>query len=155
MVEIFVGGITIADRDQARDLMEDAALNCRSAAMSGIGFGANYEGLLACDTLIKNGKYEDNSIHNEILHLISSTYFTIANTLYSTITDEDEAVKIVEDSIKNPELGPYNIRSKSFDGKVLSSIDTDICVLDTIGKIITIMATSNQFLLPTINTNVY
>ena len=50
---------------------------------------------------------------------------------------------------------PLNIRTKEFDGNVLSSIDTDIYVLDTISKIVTIMATSNQFLLPIINANIY
>lgn len=32
MIEIFVGGISISDRDSLRDLVEDAVLNCRSAA---------------------------------------------------------------------------------------------------------------------------
>ena len=50
---------------------------------------------------------------------------------------------------------PLNIRTEEFDVNVLSRINTDICVLDTISKIITIMATSNQFLLPIINANIY
>ena len=46
MVEIYIGGVTVADRDQARDLMEDAALNCRSAAISGIGYVQTLRDLL-------------------------------------------------------------------------------------------------------------
>lgn len=48
-----------------------------------------------------------------------------------------------------------NIRTKKFDGSVLSSIDTDICTIDTISKIVTIMATANQFLMSNINSNIY
>lgn len=155
MVEIFVGGITIADRDQARDLMEDAALNCRSAVKSGIGFGANYEGLYACNDLIENEKFENGSIYEEILKLIYDCYFELTTILYGTIKDDEEAKRLVKLSLNIPANGPYNLRTKSFDGKVLSSIDTDIYALDTISKIITIMATSNQFLLPMINANVY
>lgn len=156
MVEIYVGGITVADRDQARDLMEDAALNCRSAVASGIGFGANYEGLLACDMLIDDEEFIKDSVYDTILHMIYDAYLNIAELLYNTVTNDiDETNKFIKISLDNPEVGPYNLRTKSFDGKVLSSIDTDICALDTISKIITIMATSNQFLLPMINANVY
>ena len=42
-----------------------------------------------------------------------------------------------------------------YDGKVLTSIDTDISTINTISKIITIMATANKFILPTLNINKY
>ena len=48
-----------------------------------------------------------------------------------------------------------NIVTREYDGKVLTSIDTDICTINTISKIITIMATANQFILPTLNINKY
>ena len=48
-----------------------------------------------------------------------------------------------------------NVVTKSFDKSVLSSIDTDICIINTISKIVTIMATANQFVLPTLNINKY
>ena len=47
MVEIYIGGITVADRDAERDLLEDAVLNCRSAAINGVGYAANFEGYRA------------------------------------------------------------------------------------------------------------
>lgn len=154
MVEIYIGGITTADRDQARDLMEDAALNCRSAAKVGIGYAANFEGLYACKTLIDNGRYDNNSLYNNILEMIYRSYYEIVHLLYNSIyIDKEEADDMVHKSIDKGM--PLNIRNKEFDNKVLSSIDTDICVLDTISKIVTIMATSNQFLLPTVNINTY
>ena len=47
MVEYLVGGLAVSDRNSAKDLVEDAVLNCRSAAKNGVGFGASYEGYLA------------------------------------------------------------------------------------------------------------
>ena len=48
-----------------------------------------------------------------------------------------------------------NIVTKKFDKSVLSSIDTDVCTINTISKIVTIMATANQFILSTVNINKY
>ena len=153
MVEVYVGGVTIADRDQARDLMEDAALNCRSAAKSGVGYGANYEGLRACEELA-SAEWDDES--TSIINMIRLAYEEITKILYMTITNNEEmSEKYMLESLADYNKTPFNIRTKSFDGKVLSSIDTDICALDTISKIVTIMATSNQFILPTVNLNVY
>lgn len=153
MVEVYVGGVTIADRDQARDLMEDAALNCRSAAKSGVGYGANYEGLRACEELA-SAEWDDES--TSIINMIRLAYEEITKILYMTITNNEEmSEKYMLESLADYNKTPFNIRTKSFDAKVLSSIDTDICALDTISKIVTIMATSNQFILPTVNLNVY
>ena len=153
MVEIYVGGITVADRDQARDLMEDAVLNCRSASKNGFGFGANYEGLRAANIV---STCETNSeLENNIAREIFNAYKEISKILYlSVVNSEDEAREIIDLSIVSND-GPMNIRTKKFDGSVLSSIDTDICTIDTISKIVTIMATANQFLMSNINSNIY
>ena len=154
MVEVYIGGITVADRDQARDLMEDAALNCRSAAISGIGYGANFEGFFASANLKETDRYKNNKLYEDILNIIFDSYSEIVTLLYSSVyTDDLEISNVLAESLIH-EM-PLNIRTKEFDGNVLSSINTDICVLDTISKIITIMATSNQFLLPIINANIY
>ena len=50
---------------------------------------------------------------------------------------------------------PMNIRTEEFDGKVKSSIKSDIMVLETVGKIIGLMATCNQFVVPSPMHNVY
>jgi chaperonin GroEL (HSP60 family) len=153
MVEIYIGGITIADRDQARDLMEDAALNCRSAVKSGIGCAANFEGYYACKQLIDTDRYKNDKLSEDILGIIHRSYYELMELLYESRFSKEETKDII---INSGILGrPLNLRTKEFDNKVLTSIDTDICVLDTISKIITIMATSNQFLLPTVNVNNY
>ena len=49
----------------------------------------------------------------------------------------------------------YNIRTRSWESNVRSSIMSDIVILDTVSRIITMMATCNQFIVPTALHNVY
>jgi hypothetical protein len=55
MVDLHVGGIGVSDKKSLTDSVEDAVLNCRSAAIAGVGYGANYEGLYA--TTVLSSKY--------------------------------------------------------------------------------------------------
>lgn len=162
MVEVYIGGITVADRDQARDLMEDAVLNCRSASRNGVGFGANFEGLIASKYVatLENTKIIPNNdsnshIHELLCNIISESYEDIYRLLLLSRFDKNNINEIYNQSIKN--RLPIDLRNNDgcLSDKVLSSIDTDICVLDSISKIITIMATSNQMVLPILNTNLY
>ncbi|MBP5595714.1 MAG: hypothetical protein J6Y02_10055 [Pseudobutyrivibrio sp.] len=168
MVEIAIGGVTVADRDSRRDLLEDAVLNCRSAAQYGVGYGANFEGLLAalrsCGP--DNYKQPDIKLTRQVIettdlskvdtiHLaFAAAYIEISEMLYNTkYQDDAKAAETVTKSIEND--CPMNIRTEEFDHKVLSSIKSDIVVLDTLAQILTLMITSNQFLTPTFLTNLY
>ena len=159
MVEIYIGGVTVADRDADRDLMEDAVLSCRSAALSGVGYAANFEGLRAVSSLLKDiatGTDSDKTnLQCRITEAIYNAYMDVTRELYHSIGyDEMSVNSIIEKSLTEKNC-PMNIVTGYYDGKVLTSIDTDVCIIDTISKIITIMATSNQFLLPTLNANQY
>lgn len=151
MVEIYIGGVTVADRDAERDLMEDAVLNCRSAALNGVGYAANFEGLRASERVIRE---LSGTQYFDVALIIKEAYYDISEYLYNSIThNSDDSIDFMKKSL---EKGcPFNIITKEFDKKVLSSIDTDVCIIDTISKIVTIMATANQFILPTINVNNY
>lgn len=145
LVEYGVGGISIADRDSLKDLVEDAVLNCKSASIHGVGFGANYEGLLASLSLKDNSR-----IHN----IIYEAYKELSVILYQTcFKKKEDALFKVEESIRYQ--APYNLRTEVFDG-VFSSIDSDPVILDTISKIISLMFTCNQFLYPagTVNNHI-
>jgi hypothetical protein len=50
---------------------------------------------------------------------------------------------------------PYNMRTNDFDGKVKSSAESDYGILNAVTKIIGIMATCNQFIVPSYAHNVY
>lgn len=154
MIELFIGGITVSDRESKRDLVEDAVLNCRSAAANGVGFGANYEGYIASD--ISNYPTLSNK-EKSIMNVINSAYVDtiklLYSTIYSTIFDESKVEAIVK-GFKEFNC-PYNMTTNSFDKKVLTSINADINILDAIAKIITIMLTSNQAIVMTPNVNRY
>lgn len=144
MVEYLVGGVSISDRDSLRDLVEDAVKNCRSAADNGVGFGANFEGCLASNKLAND---------NYMISIISKCYRQLLLALYKTCFPEINANNYI---IASYTLEcPINLRTGEFDNNVLSSIESDIVVLETISKIITIMLTCNQFTVPDPAFNVY
>lgn len=137
MVEYLVGGVSMSDRDSVRDLVEDSVLNCRSASKNGVGFGANFEGLIA------SYKLKDTNKMHSIIH---EAYIELALALYSTCFSTDCMSRVT----RSIEAGmPVNLHTDKCDNKVVCSIDTDIVVLDAIAQIISLMFTSNQFLCPT------
>lgn len=150
MVEFFVGGVTDTDRDSLRDLVEDAVLNCRSAARHGVGYGANFEGYRAARKIV-----ESSETINPYTAIIMDSFKKIISLLYSTVrTDGDPTIEqLVEDSYF---VGcPWNLSKRDFDHKVKSSIASDIVVLDTVVKIISIMFTANQALVQAPQLNKY
>lgn len=152
MVEFYVGGVSVSDRDAKRDLVEDAVLNCRSAAANGVGYGANYEGLRAVMTLLKGKDYKDNLY----MGLILKAYREIITTLYASAYNQKQVESITFHIFDADEdCGPYNITTGKFDKKVLSSIMSDVVILDTVMKIIGIMFTSNQTIIQNPNINMY
>ena len=164
MVEYLIGGITVSDRDAVRDLVEDAVKNCASASENGVGYAANFEGLLASNTLYKellNSSEEmKNSISLKIAKIIAFAYRNATIDLYKTIESKEEAEYHCEKSITNKM--PFNvidisrkIVSEQPGDDVLTSINTDIEILNAISKIVTIMVTANQALVQTPELNRY
>lgn len=162
MVELFIGGISISDRDSLRDLVEDAVLNCRSAAKYGVGYGANINGLLITDDILNefNKERESGKVHTTkdydkiiLVKAINQAYYDSIVTLYETIVDREKAEGIV--SVIRRGQVPYNISTGLYDGKVLTSIESEPAILDTISKILSIMITSNQVLVqaPTLSSH--
>lgn len=148
LIEYEVGGISISDRDSVKDLVEDAVKSCRSAYKDGVGYGANYEGLRASIEVASNinNLYDNDNVYFNILDmikLIALAYIDVARILYSTETNTPDEVII--ESLKQGK--PLNIRKGIFDDKVITSIDTDIYILDAISKIVTLMFTSTQAIL--------
>ena len=147
VIELLVGGISPAERDSFKDLIEDAILNCRSAAKHGYGYGANYEGLMAAYDVEKE---LSNGLENDYLHpyamVILDAYKEITKMLYETVCDAESAERFLNDSMSDI-CGPLNLRTGEFDGKVLTSIKSDVAVLDALSRIISIMFTCNQTLL--------
>lgn len=150
LVEYLIGGITVTDRDSIRDLVEDAVLNCRSAAKNGVGYGANFEALRVINDL----QYEDE-LHDDISDAIYDAYMSAAINLYNSyFNDLELSDKNVCDSIEKYHM-PLNLATGEFDGKVLCSIETDVAILEAISKVVMVMFTANQALLESPVNNIY
>ena len=165
MIEYLVGGISISDRNQLKDLIEDAVKNCASSAEFGVGRAANFEGLCASYKLAymcvtnNDNSTKTQKITNDIYYAIFKAYYEAACILYSTVlVDEEDVRSCIEDSLRLDK--PFNVMDlfdaeteeeldvvKSKENNVLCSIRTDIEIIDAISKIITTMVTSNQCLL--------
>ena len=149
LIEYFVGGVSIADRDANRALIEDAIKNISSAVINGVGYGASIEGYRASYMAPKN---EDNLVE-DMIRIIKGAYEEILTILYgSVVSDKKEVEDYITMSIAQ---GPLNLRNFKFDKTVLSSIQSDVVILEAISKIVTLMATSTQFILPSPAHNVY
>ena len=149
MVDFLIGGVTQSDREALKASVEDAVLNCRSAAENGVGYGANF---MALQTLYEM-KQEPDYERNPIVDILYTAYINLTKILYTKSFNNDQTDDIIDGSIING--CPLNIRTNEYDHKVLSSIKSDTIVLETINKILTLMYTTNQYLVPTPAHNVY
>lgn len=139
-VEWYVGGVSPSDRDQRSALIEDAIKNVRSAVTDGVGFGANFEG--ACAAYEIFNVTQGDTLKGELLGIILDAYRDVCVELYK-YSYEHPRTEVIK-MIKNRE--PVNIINPKI--PVLSSIKTDQMILDGISNIVTIMATSNQYICP-------
>lgn len=143
MVDFLIGGITIADRNNLKASVEDAVLNCRSASENGVGYGANFMAWKAINDII-----EEDGLNSMLLSL-KTAYDNIIKILYSNYDFNN----IKKDSFYYN--CPMNLRTGKYDYKVKSSIKSDIVILETISKILTLMFTCNQYLTQTPMHNIY
>ena len=138
MVDFAIGGITVGERDSLRHLVEDAVKSCASAAQYGVGYAANCEGLLATHKLIGSDEL--------ISPILADAYKQLVMKLYTkTLSTEEAEDAFSETFVKEM---PIDLRSKEFNGKVLGSIMSDVVILETISKILSLMITCNQVILP-------
>ena len=140
MVDFLVGGVTLADRANLKASVEDAVLNCRSASRDGVGYGANFMAWQVLNEIKNEDSQDADKDGFKVLYL---AYEKLLDTLYSSVYP-DKSVTIIHYAIK--EGCPLNIATNEFDKKVLSSIKSDVIILETIEKILTLMYTCNQYL---------
>lgn len=152
MVDYLIGGVSYTDRDALKDAVEDAVLNCRSAAKEGIGYAANFEGLRAAYEVA-----EVTSNLSPIREAVSNAvYKAYANTVariyvdYMAVEDieQDDLIKKLIERNK-----PIDVTGN--DREVLSSIKTDPTTLQAIVDIVGLMFKTNQFLCPIPDMNTY
>ena len=168
MVDLYIGGIGTSDRKSMADFIEDAILNCRSAVKEGVGYGASFDALIVANEMLKH--YETLAddkdtfssfvkLKAEMAAIIMSSYINIVAKLYEDYyPSHDKCIKSILESIsteENQERGPLNIITGEYDKSVLTSIQTEIAILESLSKIITIVFNTNQYLVPTPQFNCY
>lgn len=170
MVDYLVGGVTIAERDMKKDLVEDAIKNCKSAALYGVGSAANFEGFRAAFNYFNSvsaqtpaddeteAELKARKIDNDIARVILEAYTEISAILYSTVELDESVVKAkVAQSITDE--APFDISEgyipDEVSTRVLCSIMLDVNILNTVSKIISMMVTCNQCLLQSSTINLY
>ena len=151
LVEYLVGGLTPAERDAQRDLVQDAVRCCMSAAKDGVGNGASFEGLRSTISLCNTS---DTSLTTKVLIKISDAYIETVRHLYrnSGIVEADINKRIEESLLMG---GPINLLTGTADGDVLTSIMTEPYILEGISKLISLLISTNQFICPDIMYNRY
>lgn len=150
MVDYLIGGMTLSDRNNLKASVEDAVLNCRSAAINGVGYGANYMAFLTLNEMIHEAPYSSDVF----VRILFDAYKELIEILYGkSYTTKEIEEDIIPTSISKG--CPLNIRTNEYDGNVLSSIKSDVIILETIDKILTLMFTCNQYLVQTPAHNIY
>ena len=152
MVDYLIGGVSYTDRDALKDAVEDAVLNCRSAAKEGIGYAANFEGLRASHEVS-----EVTSNLSPIREAVSSAVFkAYANTVARIYVDYMATEGITQDDLIKKLIEankPIDVTGNN--REVLSSIKTDPTTLQAIVDIVGLMFKTNQFLCPIPDMNTY
>lgn len=155
-VEYFVGGITPSVRDALKYLVEDAVLNCRSASKDGVGYAANAEGYIAVTNILDEMKDSDLTKEGadlvEMLQVIKESYVDVITKLYSSFEYKETIEEILE---KTEEFGPMNVVTGVHDKNIISSIETDAAILECISRVVTLMITCAQCILPNSTYNKY
>ena len=156
MVDMYVGGIGTSDKKSLTDAVEDAVLNCRSAAKEGVGYGASFDALSEAAKLANKYADSNNKEEVEVAKLLLNSYFNIVTALYLPYYEDvtsarSYAMRVVKGEVDSP----FNMITETYDGNVLTSIMTEPTILDAISRIITVLFNTNQFLLPTPQFNIY
>ena len=160
LVELYVGGVSTADRNSVKDLVIDAIKNIRSAAKDGVGFGANFEALRAMTEIKATYLTEhDDELSKKVFECIENAYRTVAEKLYGTgyvgdLSGKDKWCRNKVYLSLDLEM-PYNLVTEEYDGKVKCSIKQDISILDTLSRILTILFTTNQAFTSSPSFNIY
>lgn len=155
LVDLFIGGSSINDRDQTMALINDAVKNCRSASKYGIGYGANYEGFRASKIVME--RYTDPD-KKKLAQLILNSFTEVIKKLYSSAGYSEDEINNIISEMKS-EDAPWDIRTNSIakdidgDPTVATSIMTDAIITESMGKLVVLMFGCNQLLTPEATTN--
>ena len=158
MVDYYIAGISHTDRNALIDAVEDAVLNCRSAAENGVANGSNFNVLYTLDEMIKEFDEEDtDTVKFIVVNILHNAYLELYLRIYKYYTKDDHME--IEKLIVGSGLSqcPFNLRTERWDGKVLTSAKADEVILEAVSRIVGLMFKTNQAMVasPVQNTYTY
>jgi chaperonin GroEL len=168
MATLYVGGNSDAERKTRKFLLEDAVYACRSSIDKGYIVGGNLalpkviyknEEKIVCELMnsrklsyMSNIFRYDADIYNcmrKILQYVNEAFLSSYETVLTNAHISKEKAKSIidiclqDDMIYNVKLRRYENDSETL---VINSTDTDIQIIKSSFSIISLLATSNQFL---------
>lgn len=167
---IYVGGKTVIERDTRKFLMEDAIYACESALKHGYIIGGNLiipmllnkhsdrykQDIIAanvCRTL--KGEKLDDFINEIIDNVYTSFKSSFRSVLYNKIKNADELNEILDKCIEEGMI--FNLITHEYEEeantKIINSAMTDIQIMKASFSMMSLLATSNQFITQTCNIN--
>lgn len=166
LVTLFVGGETDAVKTAKADLFDDAIRAIRASKEFGFNRGCNLDIILACqetieeiDKLIIQSKeadietIESFGVTKRIIEIIQDSFKALYKILLDTYFDIDEKESILKSSIANKT--PFDVTSFVYNPNIINPTLTDLIVLDTAISVVADLLTTKQFLLSTIEDNIY
>lgn len=164
VAKVFVGGETAIEKVAKEYLVEDSVLATRAAMRSGVVPGGNLTLLKAANAidvkdLVKSNKYlsevEVSDLMGYLKEAFKASYYKLHHNKNERITTEEIDVfinrYIEEDEMFNLITEEYE---KGLDIAVLNSSLTEKTILESSISIITLLVTSNQFLVSTPRKNI-
>lgn len=143
MVQIYVNSLTTADKCNKFLILEDVCVSVMNAASNGVGRASGYELFNALNNL-NTDKF--NELEKLIINIFKKSSRSIISYLILTSKiNPDEVDKIIDESI-NKKL-PYNIITKEYDVHLVTTIMSDIEILNSISSILSKLIITNQMLI--------
>lgn len=145
LVTIYVGGNSEHQRKTNKTLMEDAVAACKSALKHGYVIGGNLAIPIVISQILQTEKISEKE--KMYLRLISDAFIEVyATVLRNGIGDEEKIAEVVEKSLQDEAI--YNLIDDSYTTtKVINSVETEIEILKNVTSIISLILTSNQFIM--------
>ena len=153
LITVFVGGNSEHERATNKDLIDDAIAACKSALANGYVIGGNLSIVLAINKLLENLNESagQDALYKRILEAISEAFKNVYREVLIKSSHSDEEVdEIIDQSIKSQAV--YDLIKESYtQTNIINSSKTEVCILQNVLSIISLILTSNQFL--EVNTN--
>lgn len=147
IVRYYVGGETEFEKNNRKYLLEDSVYACKSALLHGYVCGGN----LSIPTIIEENskRMYTTELERDLLNLIKESFVqcfvsVLDNKFNDRVSSLGKTLTCIQDKkIYNLKIDDYEDQSKS---SIVNSVETEVKILEAVISIISLLATSNQFI---------